>query len=73
MRKRIELRGTALRSRPLEEKILVARVLDKRLAPLLARDVLRPVVDRVLPLGAAAEAHRALAANETFGKIVLAI
>jgi NADPH:quinone reductase-like Zn-dependent oxidoreductase len=34
---------------------------------------LRPVVDRVLPLWDAREAHRALEAREAFGKIVLAV
>lgn len=34
---------------------------------------LRPVVDRVLPLWEAREAHRALEAREAFGKIVLGV
>ncbi|MBM4384556.1 MAG: zinc-binding dehydrogenase, partial [Deltaproteobacteria bacterium] len=37
----------------------------------LAAGRIRAVVHRVLPLADAAEAHRALAASEHFGKIVL--
>jgi NADPH2:quinone reductase len=73
LRKRIELRGTVLRSRPLEEKILSARALERHLVPLLADKTLRPVVDRVLPLAQAADAHRLVQANQTFGKVVLEV
>lgn len=40
---------------------------------LVAEGKLRPVVDRVLPLSEAREAHRALEAREAFGKIVLKV
>jgi NADPH:quinone reductase len=73
MHRRAEIRGTVLRARPLEEKILVGRALDKHLVPLFESGALRPVVDRVLPLAQAAEAHRALQSDETFGKIVLEV
>jgi putative PIG3 family NAD(P)H quinone oxidoreductase len=73
MRKRVEVRGTVLRSRPLEEKILAALALDRHLAPLFARGRLKPIVDRVLPLDQAADAHRAMQSNETFGKVVLQV
>jgi NADPH2:quinone reductase len=73
MRKRVEVRGTMLRSRPLEEKILTALALDRHLAPLFARGALKPIVDRVFPLRDAAEAHRAMQSNETFGKVVLTV
>lgn len=70
MQKRAEIRGTMLRNRPLEEKILAARALEKHLVPLFERGALRPVVDCVLPLGKAAEAHRLMGSNATFGKVV---
>jgi NADPH:quinone reductase-like Zn-dependent oxidoreductase len=34
---------------------------------------LKPVVDRVLPLGDAREGHRVLEAREAFGKVVLEV
>jgi NADPH:quinone reductase len=73
MRKRAEVRGTMLRARPLEEKILAGLALDRHLAPLFARGALRPIVDRVYPLKDAGEAHRAMQSNETFGKIVIEV
>jgi putative PIG3 family NAD(P)H quinone oxidoreductase len=73
LRKRIELRGTVLRSRPLEEKIDAARVLGRHLAPLFATRQLEPVIDKVLPLARAAEAHAYMASNDGFGKVVLEV
>jgi NADPH2:quinone reductase len=73
MHKRGEIRGTMLRSRPLEEKILAARSFERHVVPLFARGALRPIVDRVLPLAQAGEAHRVMQSNETFGKLVLEI
>lgn len=43
------------------------------IADRMAAGQLRPVVDRVLPLAEAQEAHRALEAREVFGKIVLTL
>ncbi len=71
MHKRAVVRGTVLRARPLEEKILGARALSRHLVPLFETGALRPVVDRVMPLEAAAEAHRVMESNDTFGKLVL--
>jgi NADPH2:quinone reductase len=73
MHKRAVLRGTVLRTRPLEEKILAARALERHIAPLFASGALRPVVDRVLPLAQAGEAHRLMQSNATFGKVVLEV
>ena len=71
LRRRLQVLGTNLRSRPLEEKILAAQVLDRNLAPLFASGAMKSIVDRVLPLDKAGEAHTYVAANEGFGKVVL--
>ncbi|WP_437927475.1 NAD(P)H-quinone oxidoreductase [Sorangium sp. So ce291] len=71
LRKRIELIGTVLRSRPLEEKIAAAQVLERNISPWLARRAVRPIVDRVFPLGEAAAAHSYMASNASFGKVLL--
>jgi putative PIG3 family NAD(P)H quinone oxidoreductase len=73
LRKRITLRGTVLRSRPLEEKILAARALERHMVPLFENKTLHPVVDRVLPLAQADAAHRLMQSNQSFGKIVLEV
>jgi NADPH2:quinone reductase len=71
LHRRAEIRGTVMRARPLEEKILLGRALEKHLVPLFESGALRPVVDRVLPLEQAADAHRAMHGDGTFGKIIL--
>jgi putative PIG3 family NAD(P)H quinone oxidoreductase len=73
LRRRLQITGTVLRARPLEEKIAAVQLLDRHLGPLFARGLLRPIVDRVLPLAHAAEAHAYVAANQTFGKVVLRV
>lgn len=70
--KRLEIRGTVLRSRPLEEKIAVAQAFERQVLPGLDSGVLRPVVDEVLPMTEVQQAHRRMESNDTFGKLVLA-
>ncbi len=69
--KRLRIQGTALRSRPLEEKISLARAFEQRLGPAFAKGALTPVVDEVLPMSALQQGLQRLASNDTFGKIVL--
>jgi len=71
--KRVRVMGTVLRARPLEEKITAAQQLARHLVPLFERRALVPVVDRVLPLARAAEAHAVVESNATFGKVVLEV
>jgi NADPH:quinone reductase len=71
LRRRVRLVGTVLRSRPLEEKIALARDFAGTVLPLFAAGRLRAVVDRVIPFTDIADAHHAMERDDTFGKIVL--
>jgi NADPH:quinone reductase-like Zn-dependent oxidoreductase len=73
MGKRASLIGTMLRSRPLDERIALARAFTLQLGPLFARGALRAEIDRLVRFDQMAEAHRAMEANENFGKIVIAV
>jgi putative PIG3 family NAD(P)H quinone oxidoreductase len=72
MNKRLLVRGTMLRNRTLREKIEVARAFHETGLPLLVEGKVHPVIDAVLPMTQAPEAHRIVENNENFGKIVLA-
>jgi len=71
LRGRLQIRGTTLRARPLEEKALAVRAFEKMVLPHIASGRVRTVVDRTFPLANAADAHRVIEANENFGKVVL--
>jgi NADPH2:quinone reductase len=73
MQKRLTIRGTLLRSRSLEEKAAATRAFEKSVLPHIASGRIRAVVDKVLPLADAAEAHRMMESNANFGKIVLRV
>jgi NADPH:quinone reductase-like Zn-dependent oxidoreductase len=69
--KRLSILGSTLRARPAAEKAAIVAGFLGRFARELEAGALDPVVDRVLPMERAAEAHRAMKASEHFGKIVL--
>jgi putative PIG3 family NAD(P)H quinone oxidoreductase len=71
MRRRLTLTGSTLRPRSAEFKSLVAEELLRNVWPLVAQGQLKPVVDTIFPLTAAADAHRRMEAGEHVGKIVL--
>ena len=71
--KRIMIRGTVLRARPLEEKIIATQAFARELCPLFERGQLRPVIDSQFDMHDVAKAHRRMESNETFGKVVLKI
>lgn len=69
--KRLEIVGTVLRARQIEEKIALAREFSDRMIPLFESGRLRPIVARVFPFAEIRAAHELLESNETFGKVVL--
>jgi putative PIG3 family NAD(P)H quinone oxidoreductase len=71
LRRRIHLFGTVLRSRPLEEKIALAREFSNAVLPLISSGRIKPVIDSVFPMDAIRTAHERMEENASFGKIVL--
>ena len=73
MGKRARLTGTFLRARATEEKALATSLFAAQVVPLLARRVVRPIVDSVYSIDEVRAAHERLESNESFGKVVLTI
>jgi tumor protein p53-inducible protein 3 len=73
MIKRLHVVGSTLRVRPNAEKAEIVRRFLDRFSAALAAGRLRPVLDRVLPLDQAAEAHRIVQASTHFGKVGLRV
>ncbi|WP_329322082.1 NAD(P)H-quinone oxidoreductase [Streptomyces sp. NBC_01262] len=71
--KRAAVAATTLRARPLEEKAAIVAAVREHVWPLVEAGTVRAVVDRVLPLRDAAQAHRVVEASEHVGKVLLAV
>jgi putative PIG3 family NAD(P)H quinone oxidoreductase len=69
--KRVTVIGSVMRARALEEKCALAREAAAALVPLFERGLVKPVIDRVLPMRQLADAHAAMEADANVGKIVL--
>jgi NADPH2:quinone reductase len=71
LRKRLEIIGSVMRTRPPEERVEVVAAFRRDMLPHFATGELKPVVGSVLPMTEIAAAHHAMETNETFGKLVL--
>jgi NADPH:quinone reductase-like Zn-dependent oxidoreductase len=71
--KRLHVIGSTLRARPVEEKAAIVSGFLERFGEALRLGTVRPIVDRVLPLARAQEAHDVLERSEHFGKVVLRV
>jgi putative PIG3 family NAD(P)H quinone oxidoreductase len=72
-RKRAQVIGTVLRARPATEKAAIVAAVRERVWPLVESGAVRPVVDRVIPMRDAADAHRVVEAGDNIGKVLLAV
>ncbi len=71
MLKRLTLTGSTLRPRDIAFKGAIAAALKSQVWPLIETGTIRPVMDSVLPLDEASEAHRRMESSRHIGKIVL--
>ena len=71
--KRLHWIGTALRTRPLEQKVALSQRFRREVIPLFESGVLKPVIDSRFALDDIVEAHRRMDSNANVGKIVLRV
>jgi tumor protein p53-inducible protein 3 len=71
--RRLWVIGSTLRARPAHDKASIVSQFVQRFGAALNAGRITPVIDRVLPLEQAAEAHRAVQSSVHFGKVVLRV
>ncbi|HEY1450537.1 MAG TPA: zinc-binding dehydrogenase [Solirubrobacteraceae bacterium] len=73
MGKRARIHGSTLRARPLEQKALVARLVEHEVLPLFESGAATVPIAETFPLSEAAAAYERFAAGGKLGKVVLTI
>ena len=73
MGKSLTVASTTLRRTALPQKVALTRAFADFALPRFERGELRPVIDRIMPIAQAAQAHRVLETNSNAGKVVLSI
>ncbi|GAB1644017.1 NAD(P)H-quinone oxidoreductase [Krasilnikovia sp. MM14-A1259] len=71
MAKRGTIAATTLRARPVPDKARIVRGVREQVWPLVDAGAIRPIIDRTLPMEAAAEAHRLMETSDHLGKVLL--
>lgn len=74
--KRLTVYGTSLRSRPVDGPLGKAAIVEAvagSVWPMVEAGAVRPIIGARYRIDQAAEAHRALAAGETYGKLLLTL
>lgn len=72
LRKNASVAGTSLRGRPQSEKAAICLQVERNVWPWVHAGVVRPVIDRILPMPQAGQAHTLLADGAVTGKVLLA-
>ena len=72
-KKRLQIKGMAMRTRPLAEKRRVTQHFQQHWLPLFINGKLKPVVDSVFPITEAQAAHEYMENNLNVGKIILTL
>ena len=73
LRKNATITATSLRGRPESEKSMICREVEKIVWPWITDGTIKQVIDRVVPIEGAGDAHKILEAGEATGKIVLQV
>lgn len=73
MGKRIAIKGSTLRSRPLHEKVHIKEQFMKRFWRLIEQGAIHPVIDSIYPITDVDAAHEHMRQNRNIGKIVLQV
>ena len=71
LRKRLSITGSTLRPRPIAFKTAIAQSLRAKVWPLLESGAIKPVIFKIFPADAAAQAHALMESNQHIGKIIL--
>lgn len=73
LKKRLQIKGFILRSRPLDEKADLMSRFEKQWMPPLRAHQITPIIDCIFPIQQVREAHRYMEASKNFGKVVLVL
>ena len=71
LRKNASVIATSLRGRPDSEKAAICAQVERHIWPWVHAGIVKPVIDRRVPMSDAAEAHRLVADGHVTGKVVL--
>ncbi|CAB5533934.1 NAD(P)H-quinone oxidoreductase [Providencia hangzhouensis] len=71
MVKRLTHTGSTMRSRTIEEKVLIAQELKEQVWGMLQKGEIKPIVNKIYPLAQVKDAHEYMESGDLTGKIIL--